>query len=176
MENTAACLGEDDTMTRRTTPLKVIGLVVVLILGAFLIFNHISGMFKVCLFSPVKGKVIYKGQPVAGAVIERRYDWAWGNKQGTDQTTTDQNGEFSLPAIHGTMILGQVAPHEPSINQEIFIKADGKSYGAWFSFKRNYEDFGELRGTLNGRPIDLLCDLEKPVTNHGEYGGIAERR
>ena len=131
-------------------------------------------MFKVCLFSPVKGKVVLNGQPVVGAVIERSYDWAWKNQKGRDETTTDQHGEFSLPAIYGTMILGKVAPHEPSINQEILIKFDGKSFGAWYTFKRDYAEYGELGGALNGQPIDLLCDLEKKITNHGEYGGIGE--
>jgi hypothetical protein len=118
-------------------------------------------MFKVWLFSPVKGHVVLKGKPVAGAVIERSYDWAWKNQKGHDQTTTDQNGEFSLPAIYGTMILGSVFPHEPSINQEILVEFEGKSYGAWYAFKREYTEYGELGGSLNGQPIDLLCDLEK---------------
>jgi hypothetical protein len=139
-------------------------------------------MFKVCLFSPVKGKVVQNGQPVVGAVIERSYDWAWGNKKGGDQTVTDQNGEFSLPAIYGTMILGQVTPHEPSIMQRLSVKHCEKSYNAWASRKGNYDEFGELRassivGGLNDLPIDLLCNLDVPAKNHGGvcgYGGIAE--
>ena len=138
-------------------------------------------MFKVCLFSPVKGNVVLKGKPVAGAVIERSYDWAWKNQKGHDQTTTDQNGEFSLPAIYGTMILGSVLPHEPFIDQTILIKQDGKIYQAWCTDKRNYEEFGELAGMLKGKPLNLMCDLEAELKNHdfrtyGQYGGIAELR
>jgi uncharacterized GH25 family protein len=65
-------------------------------------------MLRLCLFSPVKGVVLHNGQPVAGAVIERSYDWAWKNQKDRDETTTDQNGEFCLPAIYRTMILGSV--------------------------------------------------------------------
>jgi hypothetical protein len=147
-----------------------------IVAGVLILSTKAFGMFEVCLFSPVKGKVVLKGQPVVGAVIERSYDWAWKNQKGRDETKTDQNGEFSFPAIYGTMILGSVLPHEPSINQEILIKVDGKSYGAWYAFKREYAEYGELGGALNGQPIDLLCDLEKKVTNHGEYGGIGELR
>ncbi len=136
-------------------------------------------MFKVCLFSPVKGKVVLNGQPVVGAVTERSYDWAWGNRQGHDETVTDQNGEFSLPAIYGTMVLGQIAPHEPYIFQTILIKHDGKTYQAWCTDKRNYEEFGELGCMLKGKPITLSCDIDAELKNHDfraycQYGGIAE--
>lgn len=178
-ENPVACLDRNERMTRRITSIKVLGFVGLLVLGAVLIFNHTPDMFKVCLFSPVKGKVVSKGQPVSGAVIERSYDWAWGNKKGTDQTTTDQNGEFSFPAIHGTMILGQVAPHEPYIDQLITIKHEGRTYQAWATDKRNYEEFGELAGLLGQKPIELFCDLNVDPKNHdfrlkGQYGGLAE--
>ncbi|MFT3782677.1 MAG: hypothetical protein QM790_11740 [Nibricoccus sp.] len=136
-------------------------------------------MFKVCLFSPVKGKVVHNGQPVAGAVIQRTYEWAWKNQKGGDETVTDPNGEFSLPAIHGTMILGKVAPHEPYIDQLIMINYDGKMFQAWCTDKRNYDEFGELSGLLNGGPIEILCDLNTEAKNHdfrlkGQYGGMAE--
>ena len=155
--------------------LLVIGGALFLILNAF-------GVFKVCLFSPVKGKVVLKGQPVVGAVIERSYDWAWGNKQGSDETVTDQNGEFTLPAIYGTMFLGQIGPHEPYIFQTILIKHDGKTYQAWCTDKRDYGEFSELSMAkiygespgLNGKPIDLYCPLENELRPRGGYGGIAE--
>jgi len=131
-------------------------------------------MFKVCLFSPVKGKVVLKGEPVAGAVIERSYDWAWKNKKGHDQTETDQNGEFSLPAIYGTMILGSVLPHEPVIEQTINIQHQGKTHEAWYFHKGEYSEHGELGGGV----LDLLCDLdhEPQKKNQGiyKYFGISE--
>lgn len=161
-------------MTRRIIPIKVLGLVALLLVGTLLFFNHTPGMFKVCLFSPVKGKVVYKGQPVVGAVIERSYDWAWGNKKATDQTTTDQNGEFSLPAIYGTMILGQVAPHEPVIDQTINILHEGKTHEAWYFHKGEYSENGEL----SGQSLNFVCDLDAQPQKKGEgrhrFFGTAE--
>ena len=141
-------------------------------------------MFKVCLFSPVKGKVVLKGQPVVGAVIERSYDWTWGNKEGSDETTTDQNGEFTLPAIHGTMILGSMLPHEPMIEQTINIQYLGNTYEAWYTHKRDYSENGELvyseNNNLTYGKIDIFCDLVDTPERHEEgimgYFGIAQLR
>ncbi|MBK9991033.1 MAG: hypothetical protein IPP19_09935 [Verrucomicrobia bacterium] len=139
-------------------------------------------MLKLCLFSPVKGIVVHKGQPVVGAVIERTCKWNWKKYEPqTDQTVTDNNGEFSLPAINSWMGMVQLVPHEPVIHQSILIKHNEKTYGAWHSFKSEYDEFGELNGRLAGRPINLFCDLDVELKNHGfedggEYGGIAELR
>jgi hypothetical protein len=151
--------------------------VLLMVVGTLFLSTHAFGMFKVCLFSPVKGKVVLKGQPVVGAVIERSYDWAWKNQKGRDETTTDQNGEFSLPAIYGTMVLGSVLPHEPVIEQDIMINHEGTSYKAWHCYKREYEEFGELRGELGKRPITLYCDLQSAFRRFevgGGYSGIGE--
>ncbi|MFT3781227.1 MAG: hypothetical protein QM790_04360 [Nibricoccus sp.] len=67
------------------------------LLCALFIPTYASAMLKVCLFSPVKGKVVLNGQPVTVAVIERRFDRAWKNQKGGDKTVTDQNSDFSLP-------------------------------------------------------------------------------
>ncbi len=131
-------------------------------------------MFKVCLFSPVKGKVILNGQPVAGAVIERTYDWAWKNQKGGDSTTTDLNGEFSLPAIHATMILGNLLPHEPVIEQDIYIKHQGKTYEAWHHNKHNYSENGELGGVCLELSCELSIEPQKKTYQHYRYFGISE--
>jgi len=96
--------------------------------GVFLI-KKVLGMLKVCLFSPVKGIVVYKGQPVVGAVIERSYHWNWKDQKGGDQTVTDQNGEFSLPAIYAYLGHMKFVPHQPVIEQSILIQHEGATYG-----------------------------------------------
>jgi hypothetical protein len=170
-------------MTRRFISLKNVA--VLLIVGASLLLTtNAFGMFKVCLFSPVKGKVVLNGQPVVGAVIERSYDWAWKNQKGRDETTTDQNGEFSLPAIYGTMILGSVMPHEPVIDQTINIQYQGKTHEAWYAHKHDYAENGELtyseNGKLTNRKLDVLCELSDTPQRHEEgilgYFGIAQLR
>jgi hypothetical protein len=40
-----------------------------------------SAMAKKVLFSAIEGRVVSGGQPVAGAVLERRWKWAWNDEQ-----------------------------------------------------------------------------------------------
>ena len=159
-------------MTWRITSIKSAALLLI-VGGSLFLTTNASAMFKVCLFSPVKGKVVLNGQPVVGAVIERSYDWAWKNQKGRDEITTDQHGEFSLPAIYGTMILGKVAPHEPVIEQTINIQYPGEIHEAWYFHKGEYSENGELRGKL----LCLRCDLAVEPKKQGEgmlqYFGMA---
>ena len=127
-------------------------------------------MGKMCLFSAVHGVVLEHDKPVAGATIERSYNWAWKNQNGGDQTTTDATGTFALPAIWGSSLLGSLLPHEPVVEQTILIHHAGKTYDGWMMFKHNYDENGELKG----RPISLVCRLEAAPTRHGEFYGICE--
>lgn len=127
-------------------------------------------MGKMCLFSAVKGVVLDHGAPVEGAVIERSYKWAWKDQSGSDSSTTDVRGAFSLPAIWGRSLLGSILPHEPYVRQTVLIKYGGKSYEAWLFNKAGYEENDEL----DGRPIALVCRLEVEPTRRGKVFGICE--
>jgi hypothetical protein len=158
---------------------------VLLIAGGSLFLTTKSfGMLKLCLFSPVKGIVVLKGQPVVGAVIER--SWEFGKKH-SDQTVTDEKGEFSLPGVYSMNLLVKYLPAEVCIYQEIYIRHAGQSALAWHHRKSGFEEFDELQISvffgdgpgLKGKPINLYCDLDQEVKNHGGvggYGGIAELR
>lgn len=141
-------------------------------------------MLRLCLFSPVKGIVVQNGKPVAGAVVKRTWKFA---KERSDETVTDENGEFSFPGAYTRNVLWQFLPAETCIFQQIQIHHMGHSYSAWTHFKAGFEEFDELersveRGEgpgLNGKPINLYCALDKESKNHGGfggYGGIAELR
>jgi len=170
-------------MARRFLSLK--SAAVLLIVGSSLLFSTNSfGMLKLCLFSPVRGIVVLNGQPVAGAVIERTCDW---RVKETDQTVTDERGEFSLPGIYSWLGIVQLMPHEPVIHQQILIKHERAIYNAWSLTKHEYGEFAELniaasRGVLpnlNDKPIYLYCELTIEPKNHGGvwgYGGLAELR
>ena len=56
------------------------------------------------------------------------------------------------------------------VKQTILTVHEGKSYKAWYFFKRNYKDNGEL----DGRPIQMVCRLEREPAKHGEVFGICE--
>jgi hypothetical protein len=129
-----------------------------------------NAMGKMVLFSAVQGTVTLADKPVAGAVIEREFDWAWKSEKGRDSVTTDASGAFSMPPIVRSSFLGSLLPHEPLVKQTITIEHAGKSYKAWVLFKRDYEDKGELAG----KPIVLRCRLESEPQRRGEVFGICE--
>jgi hypothetical protein len=127
-------------------------------------------MAKMVIFSAVRGQVLQGGQPVAGAVIERTFKWAWNDETGTDSATTGADGEFFLPPIERRSWLGALLPHEPEIDQKIVIRHGGKTYPAWSLLKYDYVHHSELKG----RPINILCRLEAQALRRGELFGICE--
>lgn len=129
-----------------------------------------QAMGKMVLFSAVRGTVLQDGKPVAGAAIEREFDWAWKSEKGRDATTTDAAGAFALPAIVRNSFMGSLLPHEPLVKQTITITHAGQSHKAWVLFKRDYDDNGEL----DGRPIVMTCKLGSEPQRRGEVFGICE--
>ncbi|MCP5159238.1 MAG: hypothetical protein H6975_07415 [Gammaproteobacteria bacterium] len=129
-------------------------------------------MSKFCLFSAVQGIVLSQDKPVTGAVVDRKFVWAWGKETGIDEAVTDTDGTFQLPAIFRSSLLGSILPHQPFIEQTLLIKHQGKEYKAWMFDKMDYEENGELKG----KPISLVCHLENEPSRHGEVYGICEIR
>jgi hypothetical protein len=140
------------------------------VIGIVVLAAQGNAMASMVIFSAVSGKVLQAGQPVAGAVVEREFRWAWKEENGKDAATTDAAGEFRLPAIERNSLLGSVLPHEPMVRQTILIKHAGKTHKAWLVDKSNYDDNGELKG----KPIRLTCRLESQPARRGEVFGICE--
>ncbi len=134
--------------------------------------QEVKAMGTLCIFSPVEGKVVQHGQAVSGAVVEREFVWNWGKEQKVDQTTTDDGGRFKLPGIYRRSLMASLLPHQPSTLQSLVIRHAGKEYKAWGFHKLNYDENGELAG----KPIVLLCALEREPTQQGEIYGICEVR
>lgn len=144
-----------------------------LVLLFFIYFiGESQAMAQMYLFSEVHGVVTHQGKPVVGAIVEQQYFWHWKSEQGQTQVNTDAEGKFRFPAIVKSSFLGSLLPHEPVIKQIILIKHEGKTYDAWLSYKRDYDNNSEL----NGKPIVMYCDLNAPVTSKGEINGICELR
>lgn len=127
-------------------------------------------MGNLCLFSAVTGVVLDHGRPVEGARLERSYEWRWKPESGRDETRTDADGRFRLPAITRGSLLGSLLPHEPFVRQTLLIHHAGRTYQAWMFNKGEYAENGEL----GGRPISLVCRLEASPEHHGEVYGICE--
>lgn len=137
-----------------------------------------EAMGRMCLFSAVRGVVLDHGKPVQGALITRNYFWHWKDRRGADETVTDAQGRFELPAIWGRSLLGAILPHQTFVEQKIAIQYGGKDYVAWRFIRSTYEENSELFG----KPIDLRCSLEREPArqrleqNHVEHDiyGICE--
>ena len=80
------------------------------------------------------------------------------------------NGEFSLPVIERSSLLGSLLPHEPNIRQSLTIRHAGKNHEAWLYNKHSYTNNDELEG----RPIRLVCRLESQAQRRGRVYGICE--
>ena len=129
-----------------------------------------TAMAKKVIWSPMKGRVMLNGQPAAGALLVRNFDWEWKDETGSDQTVTNAAGEFSLPAIERSSLLGSLVPHQPVIKQVMVIEYKGVKYQAWGFHKMNYSENGENEG----RPIIVTCRLEAERALHGQVSGICE--
>ena len=114
---------------------------------------------KVCVFSAVEGIVIQDGEPIKNAIIKRTYTWD-GNDI-TDEIKTNEKGEFSLPEKYESSIWA-FFPHNPSIIQFIKVYVNDVEFQAWGYQKGNYDSNGEL----NGKSMQLLCDLDSPKETH----------
>ncbi|GLQ97849.1 carboxypeptidase-like regulatory domain-containing protein [Dyella mobilis] len=124
---------------------------------------------QLVLFSEVRGTVLIDGRPVQGAELVETAAWS-GNKRALQRTVTDENGAFSLPAIKHPAGLRRIITAAPTVWQEIFINYQGVQYVAWKYGKLNYD----INGELDGRPINLLCELTNPPTKDGSRYGICK--
>lgn len=137
-------------------------------------------LFRLCVFSEVKGRVVLNGQPVANAVVERRY-WLVGiDKETVDGTKTDANGYFRFGKLWYYTLLAWY-PGEANVHQEIWITHAEQKYEAWRLTKHQpLEPDSELPNAGEGgdfgpnkrydrsinypkRKILLVCDLAQPA-------------
>jgi hypothetical protein len=129
-----------------------------------------NAMASMVIFSALQGQLLLNGQPVAGAELVREFNWAWKEENGSDRTRSDAQGRFSFPAIERRSLLGSLLPHEVVIDQRIWLQHQGKSYDLWLSFKRNYKPNSENEG----RPIQVVCHLERSPQRRGSVTGLCE--
>jgi len=111
----------------------------------------ISELGKVCLFSEISGVITLDGKPVANAKLVRT-----ANRDGdiTDETTTDEHGKFTMPAVYERTIT-KFLPMEFVVSQEIEVSHCGKKYKMWDGIKRKREENTESRG----KPLVVSCEL-----------------
>ncbi len=123
---------------------------------------------KPCLFSAISGVILRGGEPVKNAKIKRIVGKAHTEGKITDETTTDENGYFEMPAIFDRVLLAKILPMEFAVPQEIFVYVDGKEFDIWSGVKRERQENAESKG----KPLIVECDLErerKPIDVSGGF-------
>ena len=115
----------------------------------------VSDLGKVCLFSGISGVITMNGKPVANAKLVRTAD-----RDGamTDETITDENGQFSMPAVFERTIT-KYLPQEFVASQEIYIYVDGMKHKVWSGVKRKPDENSESRG----KPLVVKCELSNEL-------------
>jgi hypothetical protein len=135
-----------------------------------------ESMGKLYLFSEVRGVVTHNGKPVVGVVVEQNY--RRDDKNISRSVQTSEDGEFHFTEVVTRSFWASILPHQPRIEQQIYIKIDGKELPAWRYVKGNYRQNGEL----DGKPINIYCDIAAPVRRipiRGDWdyvSGICELR
>ena len=106
---------------------------------------------KLCLFSQMSGVITINNEPVRNARLVRTVDYS--GKQ-TDETTTNEQGEFEFPVVFARSI-AKYLPQEFAASQEIIVYYNDKEYTMWSGVKRKPDENSESRG----KPLVVKCDL-----------------
>ncbi len=110
-----------------------------------------------CLFSAISGVILENGKPLKNAKLKRVASKAHTQGSLTDETTTDEKGYFSMPAVFDKVILAKILPMEFSVSQQIYVYHAGEEYKIWSGVKRSREENAESRG----KPLIVECDLAR---------------
>lgn len=120
-------------------------------------------MAKYVLFSPVSGKLVAAGKPLAGVTVKRWYKGGYSSKEATDITQTDPNGQFSFPVATFSSLMAGIVPHEPVVTQRVFVVVDGQDVQVYGMVKHNYE----LNGEFGGQPLKFVFDPKAEIRQVG---------
>ena len=116
--------------------------------------------------SPLEGKILNKGTPVANARIIRKVrsnqhqDWV------VEEFSTDENGFFSLPVREETYALGLTQFVSAT---QVDIEINGELVNFWYSNNSRGRLYSEFGGTALQ---NLVCELadEEIIINGDGYG------
>lgn len=110
---------------------------------------------KLYLMSEISGIITLNGAPAAGAMLKRQISKACSRSYVTDETTTDNNGYFALPAVIQRKVFTGLIPAEFVVPSEIHVTYQDTEYFIWTSTKRKPEQNAENRG----KPLIVQCEL-----------------
>lgn len=117
---------------------------------------------KLYLMSKISGTITLNGQPAAGAKLKRIVRKAYSRSELTDETTTDENGYFSMPAVTQRKLVQKIFPMEFVVPSEIYVTYQGNEYFIWNSIKGRPEENTENRG----KPLVVKCELTHEMKDY----------
>ena len=125
------------------------------------------------IFSELHGQVLASGAPVAGATVDRSWNWGLTDEKGSDRTVTDSEGQFRLPVVSRRAGLKGLLPHEPFVEQTIRVTHAGQTLDVWMHDRRNYRAGGELGPQAAAEALAVTIVLDAPVAHNGPIYGRA---
>jgi len=160
--------------------MKLIFLILLIVMCGYIALKAMGFLGEFVLFSRIEGQVLMNGKPVSGAEIVQ--DAIHKPEQhNITRTESDGNGNFVFekravkPGIGGAIL--SVLPGEVVVSQEINIVHEGKTYLAWQSTKRDYDDgtegYNKYDPASVKKPFKLVCELTgEPIIHDQEnfYG------
>ena len=151
--------------------LGLFGLTLLSMMGAQMAFGD-----SLVLCSKLSGKLVdQEGAGQSGIRIVRSWEWAWADKQGSDEVTTDADGSFLFPEVTGSSWTARIVPHTPSIRQSVIAHGPDGAVEILAIDKGSYERDSELEGTgLTGPGINVVCRIDKEPSADGLYWGTCE--
>lgn len=143
--------------------IKLIVKIIVLSLSVLMQTACEANMFTkkedVVLFSAIRGKVLYKGEPLANAKVIRRYKYDIPVFL-EDSCVSSEKGEFIFPRIEkkNTVITPLV---QFVVHQQIFVVRDGVEQQIWGHGKMETSDNSEYGGEFK----EIVCELTREPDN-----------
>lgn len=111
---------------------------------------------EIVTFSPLEGRLLYRGDPVPDADIKLWIKWK-DSKGESFHYKTDDGGYFSIPKKTDQYKDSPLA--QLVISQEITVKHDGEEYLVWTLSKTD----GGLNVEFGGEPKNLICELTEDL-------------
>lgn len=112
-----------------------------------------------CLFSGISGVLTLGGLPLKNVRIERVVDKSHSNGNNSDETYTNEDGYFEMPAIFERTLIGKIVPMEFAVHQQVFVYHQGVKHEIWDAVKRRREENSESRGN----PLIVTCELNSEM-------------
>lgn len=119
------------------------------------------------LASAISGRLVAQnGAPASGVTIQRK--WAWDNKSGEDQATTDAAGLFDFPAVPNPKRVGFFGRlSTPSIKVTVTAKSGGSDVVLLNYYKNSYSENSE---SPDFAPIYVDCHTAGSKASEFPFG------